>query len=456
MTNSVGLAPWRSRSKVSRKNSRGANKAVKTPWPNSERTLMVLRSNLISTLLSMLLFLGALNAGMVLLAESVNSAPVTLAWDDNSEPDLGGYKLHFGQVSGNYATTIDVGKNTRYTIFDLHDDKTYYFAVTAYDKTGTMESGYSAEVSNAPWTAALVRAGEDSVNGKFCDGSLIHPQWVLTAAHCVIDKAPMAIDVVLGRHDLSNTLYGERIPVDEIAAHPDYHLFDADLALLKLSQPSSLTPIRTARAFSVLTDTRSPVTEIDWGNSGPTLRQSELIVASHEVCRRAFDDTELLTQGMLCAGFREVFEKACVTDSGGPLITKVGDTWKQVGITQFGADCAWPDYFGVYTKLADFDTFITDTVCTDAEIPAAPVLTLEISGNAVNARWSEISNATGYQVFFTPQPSAQPIRSIDFGPARQFSTTLPGGSAFFMFVVAYNGNCSLLGNHSNLVNFSIP
>jgi hypothetical protein len=40
------------------------------------------------------------------------SAQVTLEWDPNTEPDLGGYKLYYGNASGDYAEVIDVGNTT--------------------------------------------------------------------------------------------------------------------------------------------------------------------------------------------------------------------------------------------------------------------------------------------------------------------------------------------------------
>ena len=69
----------------------------------------------------------------------------TLEWDPNSEPDLAGYKLHYGLASRSYDTTIDVGNRTTYTITDLSVGETYYIAATAYNTSG-LESGYSNEV----------------------------------------------------------------------------------------------------------------------------------------------------------------------------------------------------------------------------------------------------------------------------------------------------------------------
>jgi hypothetical protein len=69
----------------------------------------------------------------------------TLEWDPNSEPDLAGYKLHYGLASRSYETTIDVGNQTTYTITDFEVGQTYYISATAYNTSG-LESGYSNEV----------------------------------------------------------------------------------------------------------------------------------------------------------------------------------------------------------------------------------------------------------------------------------------------------------------------
>jgi hypothetical protein len=78
----------------------------------------------------------------------VYSAQMTLAWDPNTEPDLGGYKVYYGTSSGTYGVPLNVGNVTDYTLTGLTERGGYYIAVTAYDKSGN-ESVYSNEVSGA-------------------------------------------------------------------------------------------------------------------------------------------------------------------------------------------------------------------------------------------------------------------------------------------------------------------
>jgi hypothetical protein len=73
---------------------------------------------------------------------------MTLAWDPNTEPDLGGYKVYYGTSSGTYGVPLNVGNVTDYTLTGLTERGGYYIAVTAYDKSGN-ESVYSNEVSGA-------------------------------------------------------------------------------------------------------------------------------------------------------------------------------------------------------------------------------------------------------------------------------------------------------------------
>ena len=72
---------------------------------------------------------------------------VTLVWNANKEPDLAGYRLHYGTAPGlPDKQTIDVGNVTRYVARNLPLRHRYYFTVTAYNSRG-QESPAAKEVS---------------------------------------------------------------------------------------------------------------------------------------------------------------------------------------------------------------------------------------------------------------------------------------------------------------------
>ncbi len=87
-------------------------------------------------IISSLIFLFTLSAA--------HAAQVTLAWEANTEPSLAGYKIYYGTASRDYDWSIDVGKATTYTVSNLTDGVTYYFAAKAYN-TSKAESPYSDE-----------------------------------------------------------------------------------------------------------------------------------------------------------------------------------------------------------------------------------------------------------------------------------------------------------------------
>jgi hypothetical protein len=92
-------------------------------------------------------------ASILILAPVMAHAltPVTVAWDENN-PVPEGYILYWGTASGNYTNSYDVGNATQYTVPDLQEGVTYYFAATAYD-IDRNESAYSTEIFH---TVALI------------------------------------------------------------------------------------------------------------------------------------------------------------------------------------------------------------------------------------------------------------------------------------------------------------
>jgi hypothetical protein len=88
---------------------------------------------------------GCVVALVLMLTSYTAAAQVTLAWDA-SVSMVDGYWLYYGSASNIYTARIDVGTATTYTITGLASGQTYYFAVTAYDRTADVESPLSNEV----------------------------------------------------------------------------------------------------------------------------------------------------------------------------------------------------------------------------------------------------------------------------------------------------------------------
>jgi hypothetical protein len=88
------------------------------------------------------LICGALS---LLFLSTKAAASVTLSWNPNSEPDIAGYRIHYGTVAAPYSMSQD-SSTTSATIGNLMTGVTYTFAVTAYNSAGD-ESGYSMPLS---------------------------------------------------------------------------------------------------------------------------------------------------------------------------------------------------------------------------------------------------------------------------------------------------------------------
>ena len=84
----------------------------------------------------------------------VGFSSATLSWtpptqneDDSPLTDLAGYKIYYGNESGNYQTSIQID-NPGITIYVVENltPNTYYFVMTAINSSG-VESRYSNEAS---------------------------------------------------------------------------------------------------------------------------------------------------------------------------------------------------------------------------------------------------------------------------------------------------------------------
>jgi len=76
---------------------------------------------------------------------------VSLDWNNNGESDLAGYNVYRSTTSGSGYAKLNSSllTNSDYNDSNVSNGTTYYYVVIAVD-TGTLESGYSSEVSATP------------------------------------------------------------------------------------------------------------------------------------------------------------------------------------------------------------------------------------------------------------------------------------------------------------------
>uniref|UniRef100_A0A8B9XPY4 Kallikrein-4 n=2 Tax=Bos mutus grunniens TaxID=30521 RepID=A0A8B9XPY4_BOSMU len=213
--------------------------------------------------------------------------------------------------------------------------------------TGSLAWGGSSRIINGedcrphsqPWQAALFLENE-----FFCGGVLVHPQWVLSAAHCF----QKSYTIGLGLHSLEADQEpgSQMIEAHLSIQHPEYNKpsFANDLMLIKLEE--SVPPSDTIQDISIAS--QCPAAGGDsclvsgWGRlvNGKlpkVLQCVNISVVSEKICSELY--AHVYHPSMFCAGGGQDQKDSCHGDSGGPLVCN----GSLQGLVSFGqAQCGQP------------------------------------------------------------------------------------------------------------------
>lgn len=231
--------------------------------------------------------------------------------------------------------------------------------------------GQPAGPGQFPWLAAL------HVGSSFeCGATVVAPNWVMTAAHCVTDgsggvTSPGSLRIRL--NSLRRDTGGELRQVRSIHRHPHHPGADRenDVALLRLAAPTTAPAVQVATPTQTALDAPgTPATTIGWGSTieggqPPTnARFVGISILHDEVCSAAYPAGSQLvfrTASQLCAGHPAGGRDACQGDSGGPLVVNHEGRWVQTGVVSWGRGCARRTDPGVYHQITGSSDWIART-----------------------------------------------------------------------------------------------
>uniref|UniRef100_A0A1A9W2J2 Peptidase S1 domain-containing protein n=1 Tax=Glossina brevipalpis TaxID=37001 RepID=A0A1A9W2J2_9MUSC len=217
---------------------------------------------------------------------------------------------------------------------------------------GRIVNGNETTIEARPYQVSLQQIG----NGRrFCGGSIIGEDIVVTAAHCLQGVKASDLQIRLG-----STYYnkgGILMGVKALKYHEKFNpkLVMYDIGILKLDEPvKESSTVRYIELTKEVPKTGTPAVVSGWGTKcflacdlSPVLMEVEVSFLERKDCAsKTYRYGKKIKETMVCGYAKE--KDSCQGDSGGPFVA--GD--KLVGVVSWGQGCAMDGYPGVYADVA--------------------------------------------------------------------------------------------------------
>jgi hypothetical protein len=247
-----------------------------------------------------------------------------------------------------------------------------------------VSGGETVDIKTAPYVVGL----------GSCTGTLIAPDRVLTAAHCVqFNDNPETVGVVIGEDQNTRpvgpdakfasirgfaTMPGYKLQFPFSHKTPESATAVNDIALVLLAKPvTDIVPLAVAGpGDAALEQPGTPVRLLGYGDTTPfvpgtaitrsPLQGGNLSLISTPDCLKAYP--RAVVAGDICGqdlSHDGALTEPCAGDSGGPLIAQGPNGPVQIGVTSWGSEvmdkkCGQAPLPAVWMRVSAFHAFITD------------------------------------------------------------------------------------------------